>query len=38
VLTRLAHLTTRHRWPVIGAWLALTLFGGFAAGKVSTRW
>src|SRR5213594_4670 len=23
---------------VIGAWLVLTLFGGFAAGKVSTRW
>jgi putative drug exporter of the RND superfamily len=38
MLTRLAHLTTRHRWPVIGAWLVLTLFGGFAAGKVSTRW
>src|SRR5690348_12928894 len=38
MLTRLAHLTTRHRWPVIGAWLCLTLFGGFAAGKVSTRW
>jgi RND superfamily putative drug exporter len=38
MLTRLAHLTVRHRWPVIGAWLVLTLFGGFAAGRVSTRW
>src|SRR4051794_26538870 len=38
MLTRLAHLTFRHRWPVIAAWLALTLFGGFAVGKVSTRW
>jgi RND superfamily putative drug exporter len=38
MLTRLAHLTVRHRRPVIGAWLVLTLFGGFAAGKVSTRW
>src|ERR671931_628731 len=24
--------------PVIGVWLVLTLFGGFAAGKVSKRW
>src|SRR5215208_9751 len=38
MLTRLAHLTARHRWPVIGAGLLLTLFGAFAAGKVSTRW
>jgi putative drug exporter of the RND superfamily len=38
VLTRLAYLTIRHRWAVIGCWLALTLFGAFAAGKVSTRW
>src|SRR5690242_16250336 len=38
MLTRLAHLTARHRWPVIGAWLVLTLFGAFAAQKVSTRW
>jgi putative drug exporter of the RND superfamily len=37
-LARLAHLLTRHRWPVIGAWLALTLFGAFAAGQVSNRW
>ncbi|HEY4348760.1 MAG TPA: MMPL family transporter [Gaiellaceae bacterium] len=37
-LTRLAHFLTRHRWPVIGAWLVLTLFGAFAAGQVSNRW
>jgi RND superfamily putative drug exporter len=38
MLTRLAYLTVRHRRAVIGAWLVLTLFGGFAAGKVSKRW
>jgi RND superfamily putative drug exporter len=38
MLTRLAHLTVRHRWAVIGIWLVLTVFGGIAAGKVSTRW
>jgi putative drug exporter of the RND superfamily len=38
MLTRLAHLTFRHRWAVIGCWLVLTLFGAFAAGRVSTRW
>jgi len=38
MLARLAHLTVRHRWLVIGAWVVLTLFGGFAAGKVSNRW
>src|SRR4051794_41487686 len=38
MLTRLAHLTVRHRWPVIGAWLVLTVFGAFAAGQVSNRW
>lgn len=37
-LGRLAHFTTRHRWPVIAAWVLLTLFGGFAAGQLSTRW
>jgi RND superfamily putative drug exporter len=37
MLSRLAHLTVRHRWTVIGAWFVLTLFGAFAAGKVSTR-
>lgn len=38
MLTRLAHLTVRHRRAVIGIWVVLTLFGAFAAGKVSTRW
>jgi RND superfamily putative drug exporter len=38
VLARLAHVIARHRWKVIGAWIVLTLFGGFAAGQVSKRW
>jgi putative drug exporter of the RND superfamily len=38
VLARLAHVIVRHRRAVIGAWLVLTIFGGFAAGQVSTRW
>src|SRR5262245_38090778 len=38
MLTRLAHLSFRHHWAVIGVWLVLTVLGGFAAGKVSTRW
>jgi RND superfamily putative drug exporter len=38
MLERLAHLTVRRRRLVIGLWLVLTVFGGFAAGKVSTRW
>jgi putative drug exporter of the RND superfamily len=37
-LGRLAHFTTRFRWPVIGAWIVLTLFGGYAAGQLSSRW
>jgi len=38
LLGRLAHLVARHRWKVIAAWVALTLFGAFAAGQVSKRW
>jgi RND superfamily putative drug exporter len=38
MLARLAHLIARRRWYVIGAWLVLTIFGGFAAGQVSKRW
>ena len=38
MLARLAHVVARHRWPVIAVWIALTLFGGFAAGRVSKRW
>ena len=37
-LARLAHLTTRYRWPVIAVWLVLTVAGGVAAGKLSSRW
>ena len=37
-LARLAHFTTRYRWSVIGAWIVLTLFGGYAAGQLSSRW
>src|SRR5436305_14243499 len=38
MLARLAHVIARNRWKVIGVWLVLTLFGGFAAGQVSKRW
>ena len=34
----LAHFTTRYRWPVIAGWIALTIFGGYAAGQLSSRW
>src|ERR671929_1985462 len=37
-LGRLGHFTARHRWLVIGVWIVLTLFGGFAAGQLSSRW
>jgi RND superfamily putative drug exporter len=37
-LGRLARFTARHRWPVIGAWIVLTLLGGVAAGQLSSRW
>ncbi len=37
-LGRLAHFVARYRWPVIAAWIVLTLFGGFAAGQLSSRW
>jgi RND superfamily putative drug exporter len=37
-LARLAGFTTRHRWPVIIAWVVLTAIGGIAAGKLSSRW
>jgi RND superfamily putative drug exporter len=38
VLERVAHVIARRRWYVIGVWLVLTIFGGFAAGQVSKRW
>jgi putative drug exporter of the RND superfamily len=37
-LARLARLILRHRRIVVGGWIALTLFGVFAAGQVSKRW
>src|SRR5919204_1518472 len=37
-LAGLAHFIARHRWPVIGVWVVLTLIGGVAAGKLSSRW
>ena len=37
-LARLAQVLNRRRWLVIGSWLALTVFGAFAAGQVSNRW
>ena len=37
-LARLGHFTARYRWPVILLWVVLTLVGGVAAGKLSTRW
>jgi putative drug exporter of the RND superfamily len=38
LLARLAHYIAHHRFKVIGVWVVLTLFGGFAAGQVSKRW
>ena len=38
MLARLAHVIAHHRRPVIAAWIVLTLFGGFAATRVSKRW
>src|ERR1051326_4852392 len=38
MLARFAHVVARRRWVVIGAWVVLTMFGGFAAGRVSKRW
>jgi RND superfamily putative drug exporter len=38
MLARLAHFIARHRWAVIGGWIALTLFGAFAASKSASRY
>jgi RND superfamily putative drug exporter len=38
MLERLAHFVVRRRRAVIGAWIALTLFGAFSAGQLSDRW
>src|SRR5437588_1202442 len=37
-MTRLAHFVLRHRRLLIIAWIGLTLFGGFSAKEVSSRW
>ena len=37
-MERLARLVVHHRLVVIGAWLVLTIFGGFSAVQVSDRW
>src|SRR5437763_16216362 len=37
-LGRLARFTARYRWPVIVVWIVLTVIGGVAAGKLSSRW
>jgi RND superfamily putative drug exporter len=37
-MTRLAQTIIRRRWIVIGAWLAMTAFGAFAAGQLADRW
>jgi RND superfamily putative drug exporter len=37
-LGNLARFTARYRWLVIAVWIVLTLVGGVAAGKLSSRW
>jgi RND superfamily putative drug exporter len=37
-LAQLARLVMRHRRLVAGVWIALTIFGAFAASEVSKRW
>ena len=37
-MSRLAEIIVRRRWIVIAAWVASTLFGGFAAGQLADRW
>ena len=38
MMDRLTYYVTHHRRIVIGAWIALTLFGVFASAKVADRW
>ena len=38
MLARFAHVVARRKFTVIGIWVVLTIFGGFAAAKVSKRW
>src|SRR4051812_16244518 len=37
-LANLAHFVARHRWPVIGVWIVLTLVGAVASGRLADRW
>jgi RND superfamily putative drug exporter len=37
-MSGLARFVIQHRLVVIGAWIVMTLFGGFSAGQVSDRW
>ena len=37
-MERLAYYVVHHRRLVIGAWILLTAFGAFSAGKVADRW
>src|SRR3954447_14031173 len=37
-LGRLGPFTARRGWRVIGVWIALTLLGAVASGKLSPRW
>src|ERR1700704_4175997 len=37
-VVHLARFTSRFRWPVIAAWIVLMVFGGYAAGQLSSRW
>src|SRR5437763_3332106 len=38
MLARLAHVVHRRRASVVALWIVLTLFGAFAAARVSNRW
>lgn len=38
MLDRLTNVVIHHRRWVVGIWVALTLFGMFAAGRVADRW
>src|SRR3954451_6047817 len=33
-----ARFISRHRWPVIGVWIVLTLIGVVTSGRLSDRW
>jgi putative drug exporter of the RND superfamily len=37
-MDRLTYYVTHHRRIVIGVWVLLTLFGGFASARVADRW